>query len=481
MAAHTARNKMRLHILGICGTFMGSLAQLAKELGHDVSGSDAGVYPPMSDQLQAAGIELTEGFCAANIPADVDCVIIGNAMSRGNESVEHVLERGIPYMSGPQWLGQYVLQGRWVAAVAGTHGKTTTSSMLAWILEYADMAPGFLIGGVPENFGVSARLGDTPFFVIEADEYDTAFFDKRSKFVHYQPRTLVLNNLEFDHADIFPDLAAIERQFHHVVRTVPANGLLVLPAGEAALERVLDQGCWTPVQRFTEDEKNEQQGDWLWRLEKADASEFSLRLADSDQSATVRWQLSGLHNVSNAIAAMIAARHMGVTPDIAAQALSEFVSVKRRMERVADVNDIQVFDDFAHHPTAIATTLAGAKARLDAQSGSGRVLAVLEPRSNTMKLGVHKEQLAASVDQADVAFWFQPSNISWSLADVADQCETEAQHFSDLTRLRQAILDTAQPGDRIVVMSNGSFGGLPRLLAEDLAVRERLDVAEENA
>jgi UDP-N-acetylmuramate: L-alanyl-gamma-D-glutamyl-meso-diaminopimelate ligase len=475
---------MRLHILGICGTFMGSLAQLAKAQGHQVSGSDAGVYPPMSDQLQAAGIELTEGFDPADIPSDVDCVIIGNAMSRGNPSVEYVLERGLPYMSGPQWLGQYVLRGKWVAAVSGTHGKTTTASMLAWILEYARMAPGFLIGGVPQNFGVSARLpgspelGESPFFVIEADEYDTAFFDKRSKFVHYQPRTLILNNLEFDHADIFDDLAAIERQFHHLVRTVPANGLLVLPAGEAALERVLQLGCWTPVQRFAQEMDDAPHSDWQWRLDQADASQFSL-IADGIE-ATVRWSLSGLHNVTNAIAAMIAARHMGVTADISAAALSEFVSVKRRMERVAEVDGIQVFDDFAHHPTAIATTLAGARARMDGNADvsedsdrqSGRLIAVLEPRSNTMKLGVHKHELAQSVAAADQAFWFQPANIDWSLQDVASQCTIPAQCYTELSALRQAIVAQAQPGDRIVVMSNGSFGGLPRLLAQDLNARK---------
>lgn len=472
---------MRLHILGICGTFMGSLAQLAKAQGHEVSGSDAGVYPPMSDQLQAAGIELTEGFAPQGIPADVDLVIIGNAMARGNASVEYVLERGIPYMSGPQWLGQYVLRGKWVAAVSGTHGKTTTASMLAWILEYAhrtqklgDGAPGFLIGGVPQNFDVSARLPhNSPFFVIEADEYDTAFFDKRSKFVHYQPRTLILNNLEFDHADIFPDLAAIERQFHHLIRTVPANGLLVLPAGEEALERVLEQGCWTPVQRFArvadslaEAPSAAPECDWQWRLDAADASRFSL-LADGIE-ATVSWQLSGLHNVSNAIAAMIAARHMGVTPDIAAAALGEFVSVKRRMEKVGEVAGIQLFDDFAHHPTAIATTLAGARARLLAEGGQGRILAVLEPRSNTMKLGVHKHELAQSVAAADMAFWFQPANIDWSLADVVAQCEVGASCFDQLDALRAAVTAEAQPGDRIVVMSNGSFAGLPRLLLQDL-------------
>ena len=472
-----AVESMRLHILGICGTFMGSLAQLAKQLGHEVSGSDAGVYPPMSDQLEAAGIVLSEGFDPANIPADTDLVIIGNAMSRGNPSVEHVLNRGLAYMSGPQWLGQYVLRGRWVAAVSGTHGKTTTSSMLAWILEYAGMKPGFLIGGVPQNFSVSARLGESPFFVIEADEYDTAFFDKRSKFVHYQPRTLIMNNLEFDHADIFPDLAAIERQFHHLVRTVPANGQIVLPAGEEALERVLSQGCWTPVMRFSEQDD----ADWQWRLDAADASVFSLRnvagvceagaSGAGDQSAQVRWNLTGLHNVSNAIAAMLAARHMGVTPEIAAAALSEFASVKRRMELVGDDNGIKIYDDFAHHPTAIATTLEGARARLQQENPQGRILAVLEPRSNTMKLGVHKSELAASVDAADLAFWFQPDNIDWSLADVASASRIAGQSFIDHQTLIDAVLAEARAGDRIVVMSNGSFAGMPRKLLAALQQR----------
>ncbi len=459
---------MRLHILGICGTFMGSLAQLAKQLGHEVSGSDAGVYPPMSDQLEAAGIVLSEGFDPANIPADTDLVIIGNTMSRGNPSVEYVLDRGLPYMSGPQWLRQYVLRGRWVAAVSGTHGKTTTSSMLAWILEYAGMKPGFLIGGVPQNFSVSARLGDSPFFVIEADEYDTAFFDKRSKFVHYQPRTLIMNNLEFDHADIFPDLAAIERQFHHLVRTVPANGQIVLPAGEEALERVLAQGCWTPVVRFSDGDG----AGWQWRLDMADASLFSLRNAASDQTAQVRWNLTGLHNVSNAIAAMLAARHMGVTPEIAAAALSEFASVKRRMELVGEASGIQVYDDFAHHPTAITITLEGARARLQQENPQGRILAVLEPRSNTMKLGVHKAELAISVDAADLAFWFQPDNIDWSLAEVAAAGRIAGQNFTDHQALIAAVVAEARPGDRIVVMSNGSFAGMPRELLAALQQRE---------
>ncbi len=471
---------MNLHILGICGTFMGSLAQLAKALGHRVSGSDAGVYPPMSDQLLAAGIELTEGFDPSGIPEDTDLVIVGNAMSRGNPSVEYVLDRGIPYTSGPQWLGQYVLQGRWVLAVAGTHGKTTTSSMLAWILEYAGMQPGYLIGGVPENFSVSARLGGSPFFVIEADEYDTAFFDKRSKFVHYQPRTLIMNNLEFDHADIFPDLAAIERQFHHLVRTVPASGLIVYPESEQALKRVLEKGCWTPVQttamqkatvqKAAVQNKEHTEADWSWTALEADGSAFSISFEQS--SVEVHWALTGRHNVQNAAAAMAAARHVGVTPDVAAEALSAFQSVKRRMECVNPGAAVAVFDDFAHHPTAIATTLEGARASLD-KSGSGRLIAVLEPRSNTMKLGHHKDGLAASVAAADEVFWFQPPGLDWSLQPVSDACsETSAvssRVVSEVEPMLAAITEIAQPGDHIVVMSNGGFQNVPRRLAAALS------------
>lgn len=460
---------MHLHILGICGTFMGSLAQLAKALGHQVSGSDAGVYPPMSDQLRAAGIELTEGFDPSGIPESTDLVIIGNAMSRGNPSVEYVLDRGIPYTSGPQWLGQAVLQGRWVLAVAGTHGKTTTSSMLAWILEYAGMKPGYLIGGVPENFEVSARLGDSPFFVIEADEYDTAFFDKRSKFVHYQPRTLIMNNLEFDHADIFPDLAAIERQFHHLVRTVPASGLIIRPESEAALARVETMGCWTPVQttgQHSEATAGSSSADWQWQVLEADGSAF--RVSFEGHDCDIHWALTGLHNVQNAAVAMAAARHVGVTPEIAARALGEFQSVKRRMECVNPSDAIAVFDDFAHHPTAIATTLEGARASLN-KTGKGRLIAVLEPRSNTMKLGHHKDGLADSVAVADEVFWFQPSGLDWSLQPVADACQPVSHVTDEVESLIQQIAEVAKPGDHIVVMSNGGFQNVPRRLAAALS------------
>ncbi len=367
---------MHIHILGICGTFMGSLAVLAKEAGHRVTGSDANVYPPMSTQLEAQGIELTQGYDPAQLDPAPDLVVIGNALSRGNPAVEYVLDQGLPYVSGPQWLAEHVLQGRWVLAVAGTHGKTTTTSMLAWVLEHAGMSPGFLIGGVPQNFGISARLGGTPFFVVEADEYDSAFFDKRSKFVHYRPRTTILNNLEYDHADIFPDLAAIERQFHHLVRTIPSSGLIIHPIAETALVRVLQMGCWTPVQTTGAG------GQWQARLLAEDGSRFEVRF-DGEVQGTVNWELTGQHNVANALATLAAARHVGVVPAMGVAALSEFRSVKRRMEKVAEVRGVTVYDDFAHHPTAIATTLQGLRARV----GGERIIAVIEPRSNSMKLG----------------------------------------------------------------------------------------------
>ena len=446
--------KKRLHILGICGTFMGSLAQLARELGHEVSGSDAGVYPPMSEQLEAAGITLTSGYDPEGIPDDVDEVIIGNAMSRGNPSVEYVLERGIPYTSGPEWLRREVLQGRWVMAVAGTHGKTTTSSMLAWILEEAGMQPGFLIGGVPGNFPVSARLGQSPFFVIEADEYDTAFFDKRSKFVHYLPRTLIANNLEYDHADIFPDLEAIERQFQHLMRLVPASGRVVLPAGEAALERVLYKGRWFDVERFGDGH------DWSFRLLAADGSAFEF-CYKGEPAARIEWGLTGLHNVRNACAAILAARHVGVVPAASAAALCQFHAARRRMELLADVDGIRVYDDFAHHPTAIATTLEGFRASLVAGT---RILAVLEPRSNTMKAGVHKDSLATSVAAADHSLWLQPQGLGWSLQEVAQACGGECIESADA--MLEALKQQVRAGDQVVFMSNGGFAGLPARFAE---------------
>ncbi len=444
---------MHIHILGICGTFMGSLALIAKELGHRVTGSDANVYPPMSTQLEEQGIELMQGYHPEHLQPAPDLVVVGNALSRGNPAVEYLLDVGLPYVSGPQWLAEHVLQGRWVMAVAGTHGKTTTSSMLAWILEYAGMQPGFLIGGVPQNFGVSARLGETDFFVVEADEYDSAFFDKRSKFVHYRPRTAVLNNLEFDHADIFPDLAAIELQFHHLLRTVPSNGLVIYPAQEQTLQRVIDKGCWTPIQTTGPD------GQWQAQLIKEDGSDFTVSL-DGIEQGRVQWSLTGLHNVANALSALAAARHVGVTADHGAQALAEFQNVKRRMQKLAQVRGVTVYDDFAHHPTAIASTLQ--------QVGKQRIIAVIEPRSNSMKLGAHREGLAPSTALADHVFWYAPDNLGWDLAATVADAPVPTQVCSTLQEIIDGVLALAQPDTQVVVMSNGGFGGIHTQLIEAL-------------
>ncbi len=457
---------MHLHILGICGTFMGSLAQLAKAQGHKVTGSDQGIYPPMSDQLEQAGIEVIAGFDSAQLDPAPDCVIIGNAMSRGNPAVEYVLDRGLPYMSGPDWMGKYLLADNWVLAVAGTHGKTTTSSMLAWLLEYGGMNPSYLIGGVPENFSTSARLTDSNFFIIEADEYDTAFFDKRSKFVHYHPRTLIMNNLEFDHADIFDDLAAIERQFHHLVRTVPATGQVIYPADNAALQRVIAQGCWSEQAVINPVTDND---GWTVAAIVEDCSQFNV-FHQGQLAATVTWSLSGEHNMYNALAAMIAARHVGIDAKTAATALSQFQSVKRRMELVGEVNEVRIYDDFAHHPTAIKLTLSGAKAKQAVEKRSGRLIAVLEPRSNTMKLGEHKAKLAASVEDADASYWLEPEGLSWSLNDALSNraaqtvCQTVAE-------LEAQLLADIQAGDDLVIMSNGSFSGLHRSLLNKLEAK----------
>jgi UDP-N-acetylmuramate: L-alanyl-gamma-D-glutamyl-meso-diaminopimelate ligase len=444
---------LKVHILGICGTFMGGVALLARSLGHEVSGQDAGVYPPMSTQLAEQGITLHEGYEPQAIPADVDMVVIGNALSRGNPAVEYVLNRGLPYTSGAQWLSDNLLRECWVLAVAGTHGKTTTASMLAWILEYAGMKPGFLIGGIPQNFGVSARPAETPFFVVEADEYDTAFFDKRSKFVHYRPRTLVMNNLEFDHADIFEDLAAIQRQFHHLVRTVPGEGLILSPAADGNLDEVLAMGCWTPVEPFGD-------SGWAAKLLAEDGSRFEVRWQGETQG-TVEWELLGQHNVNNALAAIGAARHAGVPAAQAIDALAQFQNVKRRMEVRGEVGGITVYDDFAHHPTAIATTLAGLRKRV----GEARILAVLEPRSNTMRMGVHRETLLPSLSDADRAFIYLPDELGWELPQVADNITVS----DDFEALLLAVIAEAQPGDHILVMSNGGFNGIHGRLLEGLS------------
>jgi UDP-N-acetylmuramate: L-alanyl-gamma-D-glutamyl-meso-diaminopimelate ligase len=449
---------MHIHILGICGTFMGGIALLARELDVAVSGSDANVYPPMSTQLTAAGIELQQGYAATHLEPAPDCAVIGNAMSRGNPAVEHVLSSGMAYTSGPQWLAEHVLQGRWVLAVAGTHGKTTTASMLAWILEYAGLAPGFLIGGVPQNFACSARLGTGAFFVVEADEYDTAFFDKRSKFVHYRPRTLVLNNLEFDHADIFPDLAAIQTQFHHLVRTVPGNGLIVTNADDANLAAVLERGCWTPLESAT---GAAAANGWGVRKQAADGSSFEV-LLDGQVAASVSWDQLGDHNIQNALAAIAAARHAGVPVTQAAAALHEFSGVKRRMEVRGRVGGITVYDDFAHHPTAIATTLQGLRRRV----GAARILLVVEPRSNTMRMGVHRDTLADSLRGADRVWLYEPGDLAWSLTGVAQAVQAPTAVNDSVEDIVTAVAGIARPGDHILVMSNGAFGGIhDKLLA----------------
>ncbi len=453
-----------IHILGICGTFMGGIALLARELGYRVTGSDANVYPPMSTQLEAAGIDLMEGYLPAHLDEQPDCVVVGNALSRGNELVEFLLNSNIPYTSGPQWLSEHVLRNKWVLAVSGTHGKTTTSSLLAWLLEEAGMAPGFLIGGVPANFGVSARLGGSDFFVVEADEYDTAFFDKRSKFIHYRPRTLVINNLEFDHADIFDDLAAIQRQFHHLLRCVPGEGCVVHPAGSTAVDDALAMGLWTPAVSFCvgTDDQHAADADWHAELVEPDASAFRVTGEGLQSPIAVRWSHCGAHNVENALAAMLAARHVGVTPQQAATGLVSFKGVKRRLELLGQVNGVTVYDDFAHHPTAIATTLQGLRARAQ----GGRVLALIEPRSNTMRMGSHRTKLAASTADADLVCWFQPEGMDWSLQEVIADSTVPARLYSNIDTLVEEVLQEAQPGDQVVIMSNGSFGGIhEKLLA----------------
>ena len=444
---------MHIHILGICGTFMGSLAILARQLGHKVTGSDQNVYPPMSTQLEQQGIEVKEGYDPAHLTPRPDMVVIGNAMSRGNPAVEYVLDEGIPYTSGPQWLADHVLQGRWVMAVSGTHGKTTTTTMLAWILEQAGMAPGFLIGGVPQGFPVSARLGETPFFVIEADEYDSAFFDKRSKFVHYRPRTLIINNLEFDHADIFASLADIQRQFHHLVRMVPASGLIVTPAGVPAIEETLAQGCWTARQSFGD------QGEWTAELIQPDGSEFEVK-HQGEAVGRVQWQMTGQHNVSNALAALIAARHVGVRPEDAVAALSRFGGIKRRMEPIARIGELTIYDDFAHHPTAITTTLDG----LRQQIGATPILAIIEPRSNTMKMGVHKDSLLTSAEIADEAIWSNMGQFQW-LAEQIREVGGKHHIRDSVDAIIELALQKIQPNTQVVIMSNGGFGGIHQKLA----------------
>ncbi|OPL27988.1 UDP-N-acetylmuramate:L-alanyl-gamma-D-glutamyl-meso-diaminopimelate ligase [Morganella morganii] len=449
---------MHIHILGICGTFMGSLAILARAQGHKVTGSDQNVYPPMSDLLTEQGIELIQGYDPAQLMPRPDMVVIGNAMKRGNPCVEAVLNQGIPYTSGPQWLHDHVLPERWVLAVAGTHGKTTTAGMLAWILEDCGYQPGFLIGGVPGNFDVSATLGNSPFFVIEADEYDCAFFDKRSKFVHYSTRTLLLNNLEFDHADIFENLAAIEKQFHHLVRVVPGDGKIIAPAQDANLKQVLSMGCWSE-EEYTGDNAR-------WQAEKVtnDCGEFDVRY-DGEISGRVTWGLVGEHNMQNALMAVAAAHHVGVPVAEACRALGKFINARRRLELRGEVNGISVYDDFAHHPTAILATLQALRSKV---GGTARILVVLEPRSNTMKMGISKDDIAPALGRADEVFIFQPANIPWLVSEITERCVQPAYWSGDLDALTNMVAENAQPGDHILVMSNGSFGGIHDKLLEKL-------------
>jgi len=444
---------MHLHILGICGTFMGGIAAIAREQGHKVTGSDANAWPPMSTQLEALGIGLMQGYLPEHLQPAPDVVVVGNVVTRGNAAMEYVLNQGLPYVSGPQWLAENVLRDRHVLAVAGTHGKTTTTSLLAWILEEAGLKPGFLIGGVAGNFGISARLGDSKYFVIEADEYDTAFFDKRSKFVHYRPRTAILNNLEYDHADIFPDLAAIERQFHHLIRTVPGEGQLVVNGGDANLARVLGMGCWSGVEYF-----DQASG---WQASAADANGAFEVWHQGVSHGRAQLSLAGAHNRSNALAAIAAAHHIGVSAATAIAALGSFSGIRRRLELRGTVREVAVYDDFAHHPTAIAVTVQALR-----EKGAGRILAVLEPRSNTMRLGSHKNELAHSLEGADLCFVYAPASLKWDAAAALAPVGSRLRLHAEMDALVAAIVTEVQPGDRVLVMSNGDFGGIHgRLLA----------------
>ena len=452
---------MHIHILGICGTFMGGVAVIAKAAGHHVTGCDANVYPPMSIQLQAQGIELVEGFQPEQLELGADMYVIGNVVTRGNPLVEAILDRGLPYSSGPQWLAENILHGKWVLAVAGTHGKTTTAAILAWLLEDAGLQPGFLIGGVPIDFGISARLTESRHFVIEADEYDTAFFDKRSKFIHYHPRTAILNNLEFDHADIFADLAAIETQFHHFVRTIPASGRIVANGRDAAVARVLARGCWSAVEFFGVSEG--------WHASRSDGDEMTEIVRNEESFGALRWGLMGEHNLGNALAAIAAACHAGVDARQSVAALGRFHGVKRRMELRGEVGGVTVYDDFAHHPTAIAATLAG----LRCQVGPSRIIAVLEPRTRTMKLGAMKAALPGSLRDANLTFCFA-ANLGWDVAAALAPLGANAAVFDRLDKLVASVADIAQAGDHVLVMSNGGFGGFHDKLLAALRMRAKI-------
>jgi UDP-N-acetylmuramate: L-alanyl-gamma-D-glutamyl-meso-diaminopimelate ligase len=452
---------MHVHILGICGTFMGGIAAIARAAGFRVTGSDRNVYPPMSTQLQALGIELTEGFEAGQLSPAPDMVVVGNVMTRGMPVVEELLERGLPYASGPEWLAREVLKDRWVLAVAGTHGKTTTSSLLAWILERTGHEPGFLIGGVPGNFGVSARLGKQPFFVIEADEYDTAFFDKRAKFVHYRPRTLILNNLEYDHADIYPDVGAIQRQFHHLVRIVPGGGRIISNAADRLLKETLAMGCWTPREGFA----RASGPDVKWSARGGgDFSQFEV-LEDGVARGTVSWPLLGAHNMENALAAIAAAHHAGVAVADGCAALGDFKGIARRLQLRGEVRGVRVYDDFAHHPTAITRTIDGLRHKV----GSARIIAVLEPRSHTMRMGVHRDTLAPALGTADEVWLYAPADLGWDVGEVTRALGTRVRVRDDVAALARDLAASVRSGDHVLIMSNGGFGGLHGKLLDELA------------
>lgn len=455
---------MHLHILGICGTFMGSLALLARALGHTVTGSDENIYPPMSTQLEQAGIDIMAGYDRSHLQPHPDLVVVGNAMKRGIDAVEYMLDAGLPYTSGPEFLAEHILQGKHVLGVAGTHGKTTTTTMLAWVLEQAGLAPGFLIGGVPLGFSQSARLGDGRYFVVEADEYDSAFFDKRSKFVHYRPKTAILNNLEFDHADIFDDLTAIQKQFHHLVRCIPASGQIIVPVSETHIDEVLAMGAWTPVVRTGLD--GEAGANLYAKLICEDGSHFQVYQGDTYMGEVI-WGMTGKHSVLNALATIAAAHHVGVEIAQSCQALSAFSGVKRRMELLDTIDGIEVYDDFAHHPTAIATTLDGARKRL----GTRRLWAIIEPRSNTMRMGTHKSALAQSAALADDVIWYQPAGLDWDLSPVVADANNRALLLNTLDDIITTISQQARAGDAVIIMSNGSFGGLHTKLIDALKVR----------
>jgi len=454
---------MNIHILGICGTLMGSIALLARELGHQVTGTDENVYPPMSTQLENAGIRLSTGYTAECIPTGTELVIVGNAnLPRGNAALEAVMNRRIAYTSGAEWLGRYLLPDRWVIAVAGTHGKTTTTSMISWILEYAGLNPGFLIGGIPHNFEQSSRLGNGPFFVIEADEYDTSYFDRRSKFLHYRPRTLVMNNLEFDHADIFENLDAIKAQFHLLLRSVPSEGLVIHPEDDANLLDVIEQGCWTPTLTIGGEQLNA-------KLHSEDGSNFTVVLKGKPKG-DVSWSMTGNHNISNALSAIAAARHVGVSPEVACEALSAFEGVKRRMELIHSEltharPNLHIYDDFAHHPTAIDTTLAGLRNKV----GSERILAIIEPASHTMKLGIHESTLANSARHADQTIWFQPASVKWDMQKLADGNMSLASDIEELVTKVVQEITTRHSNLHVVIMSNGAFSGFHKQLIEHIA------------